>query len=46
MPKHADIVEFGKRLGDRLGLGIAAERSDSKVVVLARDKKDLRIPGL
>jgi len=46
MPKHADIVEFGKRLGDKLGLGIAAERSDSKVVVLARDKKDLRIPGL
>jgi len=46
MPKHADILEFGQRLGDRMGMIIAAERADSKVAVLAKDKKGLKIPGL
>lgn len=46
MPTHDDIVAFGRALGDRLGYEFAGERADSKVVVLARDKKRLRIPGI
>jgi wyosine [tRNA(Phe)-imidazoG37] synthetase (radical SAM superfamily) len=46
MPAHKDIVAFGQKLGDSLGYEIAAERADSRVVVLAKDKKMLRIPGL
>jgi tRNA wybutosine-synthesizing protein 1 len=46
MPAHADIVAFGQKLGDKLGYEIAGQRADSRVVVLAKDKKMLRIPRL
>jgi len=37
MPEHAVIREFASRLAERLGYGIAAEREDSRVVLLTRD---------
>jgi len=46
MPKFPDILDFSKALGEELGLELAGERADSRVVVLAQDKKKLKIPGL
>jgi len=46
MPSHADIVEFSRRLGERLGMDILKERKDSRVLVQGRDESRLRIPGL
>ncbi len=37
VPEHAAIREFAARLADRLGYGIAAEREDSRVVLLTQD---------
>lgn len=46
MPSHGEIVEFSHRLGTRLGLDILKERKDSRVLVLGRDERRLKIPGL
>lgn len=37
MPEHPAIREFAERLADRLGYRIAAEREDSRVVLLTAD---------
>lgn len=46
MPSHQDIREFSNRLGERIGMTILKERSDSRVLVLGDDISDLHIPGL
>lgn len=37
MPSHASVRAFAGALADRLGYGVAAEREDSRVVLLTRD---------
>jgi tRNA wybutosine-synthesizing protein 1 len=37
MPSHASIRRFAAKLADRLGYGLAAEREDSRVVLLTTD---------
>lgn len=37
VPSHASVRTFAERLADRTGYGIAAEREDSRVVLLTRD---------
>jgi len=37
MPSHAAIREFSDRLAAKVGYGVAAEREDSRVVLLTRD---------
>src|SRR5881396_3412437 len=37
VPSHASIRTFAERLADRIGYRIAAEREDSRVVLLAQD---------
>jgi tRNA wybutosine-synthesizing protein 1 len=37
MPPHASIRAFASRLADRTGYGVAAEREDSRVVLLTYD---------
>lgn len=39
MPSHGSIRRFAKTLADRLGYRIAAEREDSRVVLLTQDGK-------
>jgi tRNA wybutosine-synthesizing protein 1 len=39
VPSHTSIRTFAGRLADRLGYGIAAEREDSRVVLLTADGK-------
>ncbi|HKZ99458.1 MAG TPA: 4-demethylwyosine synthase TYW1 [Thermoplasmata archaeon] len=39
VPSHASIRAFAERLAERTGYGIAAEREDSRVVLLTRDGK-------
>jgi tRNA wybutosine-synthesizing protein 1 len=46
MPSHAEIVEFSRRLGERVGMEILKEMRDSRVLVLGQDSKNLMIPGL
>ena len=46
MPSHGEIVEFSRRLGERLGMDILRERKDSRVLVLGRSDDRLTIPGL
>jgi len=43
MPTHADVHEFGTQLADCLGYKLMMEKSDSLVVLLAKDKKVSRI---
>jgi tRNA wybutosine-synthesizing protein 1 len=45
VPSHASIRTFAERLADRLGYGIAAEREDSRVVLLTEDGKLHPISG-
>ena len=45
MPPHASVREFARRLADRLRYGIAAERDDSRVVLLTPDGELHRLPG-
>ena len=37
MPSHAAVRRFAERLADLLGYGVAAEREDSRVVLLTTD---------
>ncbi|HLE55165.1 MAG TPA: 4-demethylwyosine synthase TYW1, partial [Thermoplasmata archaeon] len=39
MPSHSSIRRFGEELARRLGYGVAAEREDSRVVLLTQDGK-------
>jgi len=45
MPEHAAIREFAERLGERLGYRPAAEREDSRVVLLTQDGELHPIPS-
>ncbi len=45
MPSHRAIRAFADRLADRLGYGVAAEREDSRVVLLTQDGQRHPIPG-
>jgi len=45
MPPHASIRLFAERLGDRLDYEIAAERADSRVVLLTKDGKLHPLPS-
>lgn len=45
MPAHAAIRAFSERLASRLGYGIAAEREDSRVVLLTQDGRLHPITG-
>ena len=45
MPPHASIRRFAARLADRIGYGIAAEREDSRVVLLTTDGQLHPIPS-
>ncbi len=44
MPTHASIRRFAQTLADRLGYGVAAEREDSRVVLLTQDGQLHPIP--
>ncbi|PKK85842.1 MAG: 4-demethylwyosine synthase TYW1 [Thermoplasmata archaeon HGW-Thermoplasmata-1] len=46
MPSHEKIKSFSEQLAQELGYEFAAERSDSRVTALAKDKGKMRIPGL
>jgi len=43
MPTHNKIREFGRRLAEHLGYEIYGEREDSRVILLTRDKKNVKI---
>jgi tRNA wybutosine-synthesizing protein 1 len=43
MPSHEKVKEFGIKLGGILGLELLMERTDSRVVLLGKDKKDCKI---
>ena len=46
LPSQDEVRQFTAELGQELGLIMADEKPDSRVTVLAKDKKDLKIPGL
>jgi tRNA wybutosine-synthesizing protein 1 len=43
MPSHEKVKKFGNRLASELGMDLLMERSDSRVVLLGKDKKDCAI---
>ncbi len=45
MPAHSAIRAFAGRLAERMGYGTAAEREDSRVVLLTQDGRLHPIPG-
>jgi tRNA wybutosine-synthesizing protein 1 len=46
MPSHVEVLEFGRRLSEELGLALLKEKSDSRVAVYGQDGTDTKIPGL
>jgi len=46
MPASADVSEFGRRVGERLGMEVLMERPDSRVALVGRPGARVRIPGL
>ena len=45
MPPHASVRRFAERLAELLGYGVAAEREDSRVVLLTHDGRLHPIPS-
>ncbi len=43
MPSHQEIREFAAALSERTGYEILRERSDSRVLVMGHDKKELKL---
>ena len=43
MPSHNSIKQFGKTLADKLGYKMSMEKPDSRVVLLTKTTKKLRI---
>jgi tRNA wybutosine-synthesizing protein 1 len=43
MPKHETIRDFGSQLAGKLGYEILDEKEDSRVVLLGKNKKDMKI---
>ncbi len=43
MPPHSTVKEFGKRLGERLGMEVLKERPDSRVALIGKKGTDPRI---
>jgi len=46
MPSHAEVVEFGRRVGDELGLCLLKEKPESRVAVFGEQGMVTTIPGL
>lgn len=46
MPSPAMVAEFGRRLGDRMGMELLMERPDSRVALLGGKGAQVKIPGL
>ncbi|MHC1709461.1 MAG: 4-demethylwyosine synthase TYW1 [Methanomassiliicoccales archaeon] len=46
MPSHAEVLEFGRRVADELGMCMLREKSDSRVAVFGENGTDTKIPGL
>jgi tRNA wybutosine-synthesizing protein 1 len=46
MPSHAEVLEFGRRVADELGMCLLREKSDSRVAVFGEDGTETKIPGL
>jgi tRNA wybutosine-synthesizing protein 1 len=44
MPSHEVVTDFGKKLSTLLGYTIAQERKESRVLLLTRDTKKMRLP--
>lgn len=43
MPSHEEIREFSQQLGERTGYRVLKERTDSRVLVMGHDEKELKI---
>lgn len=43
MPSHEKVKEFGTKLASELGMDLLMERSDSRVVLLGKDRKQCKI---
>jgi len=46
MPSHLEVKEFSDILQKELGYEFADEKVDSRVTLLAKDKENIKIPGL
>jgi tRNA wybutosine-synthesizing protein 1 len=46
MPSHSEVREVSSVLQEELGYDLADEKEDSRVTLLAKDKKKIKIPGL
>ncbi len=46
MPRHNEIVEFSKKLAKETGLKILDEKKESRVVLLGKNKEEMKINGV
>jgi tRNA wybutosine-synthesizing protein 1 len=46
MPLHNEIMEFSKKLAKLIGLKVLDQKKESRVAVLGKNKKDLKIKVL
>jgi tRNA wybutosine-synthesizing protein 1 len=46
MPSHLDVVEFGRRVGEELGMVMLKDKKESRVCALGHPDVETKIPGL
>jgi tRNA wybutosine-synthesizing protein 1 len=46
MPSIGDVVQFGEKVGQELGMAVVRKKDDSRVILLGEEGKETKIPGL
>jgi len=46
MPSIGDVIQFGEKVGQELGMSIVRKKDDSRVILLGEEGKETKIPGL
>ena len=46
MPSINDVIQFGEKVGQELGMSLIKKKDDSRVVLLGEQGKETKIPGL
>ena len=46
MPSSSDVLQFGEKLGQELGMCVLKKKDDSRVILLGEEGQETKIPGL
>lgn len=46
MPSIADVIQFGEKVAEELGMSVVRRKDESRVILLGEEGKETKIPGL